>query len=175
MTTSHQKRRDTLSTSRSVRSGIDQGQPFDLYATPGYMVRRLHQIVVSLCHSHWGDLNLTPVQYACLIGIRAYPGIDQRGLARAIALDRSTSGTTVEQLERRRLITRLVSERDKRTKELFITETGASILRDAQRIAWEIQERLLQPLSPQDRDTFVRLLGQLVESNNELSRAPQQL
>ncbi len=152
--------------------GIDQDQPFDLYETPGHMVRRLHQIVVSLCSDQWGDLNLNTVQYGALLAVRRHPAIDQRSLARVIALDRSTTGSVVETLERRGLIFRQTSQRDRRNKELFITEAGADLMRKAHPIAWEIQDRLLQPLDKRDRKTFVRLLKTLVDANNDLSRAP---
>ncbi|MGH7003525.1 MAG: MarR family winged helix-turn-helix transcriptional regulator, partial [Alphaproteobacteria bacterium] len=110
-------------------TGIDQEQPFDLYETPGYLVRRLHQIVVSLCYEHWGDLAISPVQYAVLMAVRAYPGIDQRALSRAIAIDRSSIGTVSEQLERRGLIERRTGTRDKRNKALFLSAEGAALLR----------------------------------------------
>jgi MarR family transcriptional regulator, lower aerobic nicotinate degradation pathway regulator len=148
------------------------GEPFDLYETPGFLVRRLHQIVVSLCYEGWGDLDISPVQYGALMAIRAFPGIDQRGLSRTIAIDRSSIGAVGEQLERRGLIERRASTRDKRNKELFLTAKGVSLLRRAHPIAWEIQDRILAPLAPKERREFVRLLAKLVESNNALSRAP---
>ena len=152
--------------------GLDQERPFDLYETPGYLVRRLHQIVVSLCYEQWGDIAISPPQYAALMAVRAYPGIDQRGLSRAIAIDRSSIGAVSEQLERRGLIERRTGTRDKRNKELFLTAAGAALLRRAQPIAWEIQERLLQVLEKRERADFVRLLTKMVERNNDLSRAP---
>lgn len=154
------------------RKGIDQDEPFDLYQTPGHLVRRLHQIVVSLCYEGWGDLDVSPVQYGALMAIRAFPGIDQRALARAIAIDRSTTGTVSEQLERRGFIERRLGMRDKRNKELFLSAKGAALLRRAHPIAWEIQDRLLKPLEKRERAEFVRLLAKLVECNNALSRAP---
>ena len=113
----------------AARIGIDQAEPFDLYETPGYLVRRLHQIVVSACHEQWGDLSISPLQYAVLMAVRAFPGIDQRGLARAIAIDRSSVGTVSEQLDRRGFIERRVGTRDKRNKELFLTEAGGHATR----------------------------------------------
>jgi DNA-binding MarR family transcriptional regulator len=106
------------------------------------------------------------------MAIRRHPGVDQRGLARLIAFDRSTTGTVVEHLERRGLITRRTSRRDRRNKELFLSPAGAALLRKAHPIAWEIQDRLLQPLKKRERETFVRLLKTLVDANNDLSRAP---
>ncbi len=150
------------------------GEPFDLYETPGFLIRRLHQIVVSACSEGWGDLDLSPVQYGAMMAIRAFPGIDQRGLSRAIAIDRSSIGTVSGQLERRGLIARRTGRRDKRNKELFLTAKGAAVLRRAHPLAWEIQDRILAPLDAKERVDFVRLLAKLVESNNTLSRAPLQ-
>ena len=153
-------------------AGIDHDAPFDLYDTPGFVVRRLHQIVVSACYEGWGDLDISPVQYGALMAVRAFPGIDQRALARAIAIDRSSIGTVSGQLERRGLIARRKGTRDKRNKELFLTAKGAGVLRRAQPLAWEIQDRILAPLLAKEREEFLRLLAKLVENNNSLSRAP---
>ncbi len=78
------------------------------------------------------------------------------------------------QLERRGLIARRTGRRDKRNKELFLTVRGAAVLRRAQPLAWEIQDRILAPLPARERAEFVRLLAKLVERNNALSRAPLQ-
>lgn len=157
------------------RSGLDQDQPFDLYALPGYQVRRLQQIVTSACLMAWNGLNITPLQYAALMATRAYPGVDQRGLARAIAIDRSTVGTVVGQLENAKLLARRTGRRDRRNKEIYLTAKGAALLRKAHPIAWEIQDTYLGVLSDRERTTFVELLAKLVERNNHLSRAPMDL
>src|SRR5262245_33617065 len=157
---------------RPARKTAAAEERFDLYETPGFLVRRLHQIVVSLCYEGWGDLDISPVQYGALMAIRAFPGIDQRGLARAIAIDRSSIGTVSGQLERRGLIERRTGTRDKRNKELFLSAKGAAVLRRAHPLAWEIQDRILAPLDAKERRLFVALLAKLVESNNTLSRAP---
>jgi DNA-binding MarR family transcriptional regulator len=153
-------------------AGPDRDAPFDLYETPGFLIRRLHQIVVSACYEGWGDLDISPVQYGALLAIRTFPGIDQRGLSRAIAIDRSSIGTVSGQLERRGLIVRRKGTRDKRNKELFLTARGAAVLRRAQPLAWVIQDRILAPLKAGEREEFVRLLAKLVDTNNTLSRAP---
>lgn len=149
-----------------------RGEPFDLYETPGFLIRRLHQIAVSALREGWGDLDLSPVQYGALMAIRAFPGIDQRGLSRAIAIDRSSIGTVSGQLERRALIARRKGTRDRRNKELFLTAKGAAVLARAHPLAWEVHARILAPLRPKERAQFVRLLALLVERNNDLSRAP---
>ncbi|MGE4014530.1 MAG: MarR family winged helix-turn-helix transcriptional regulator, partial [Alphaproteobacteria bacterium] len=166
------RRTRTMPDKRAGESGLAQEQPFDLYVLPGYLVRRLHQIVTSTCLAAWNGLNVTPLQYAALMATREFPGIDQRGLARAIAIDRSTIGTVVGQLERSKWIVRRTSRSDRRNKEIYLTVQGAELLRRAQPIAREIQDRYLGVLTARERAAFVELLAKLVERNNHLSRAP---
>ena len=68
---------------------------------PGYAIRRLHQISVGIFLQEAGELGVTPVQYAALQVVGNQPGIDQRTLARSIALDTSTTGGVVDRLEAR--------------------------------------------------------------------------
>jgi DNA-binding MarR family transcriptional regulator len=154
------------------RKGIDQDQPFFLYTAPGHLVRRLHQIAVSIFLEQTRAFRITPVQYSALMAIRAFAGIDQRGLARVIAFDRSTIGSVVERLERRGLIVRETDRADRRYKALYVTPKGAQLLRDMEGAAHAVGETLLAPLGERDRRAFMRVLAKTVDLNNELSRAP---
>jgi DNA-binding MarR family transcriptional regulator len=156
----------------ATRKGIDQDQPFFLYDAPGHLVRRLHQIAVSIFLEQMRGFRITPVQYSSLVAIRAFPGIDQRGLARVIAFDRSTIGSVVERLERRGLVVREVDRADRRYKALYVTPRGAQLLREMEPGALAVGEKLLAPLSERDRKVFMRVVAKTVDLNNELSRAP---
>ena len=50
---------------------------------PGHLIRRLHQISVSLFAARMAEagLDLTSVQYAALVTVRENPGLDQATLA----------------------------------------------------------------------------------------------
>jgi DNA-binding MarR family transcriptional regulator len=165
------RRRGTRARAASKR-GIDQDQPFYLYTAPGHLVRRLHQIAVSIFLEETRGYRITPVQYSAMTAIRAFPGIDQRSLARVIAFDRSTIGSVVERLERRGLVSRETDRSDRRYKALYLTPKGAQVLRDMQPHVLMVGEKLLAPLSERDRKTFMRVVAKTVDLNNELSRAP---
>src|SRR5512147_214183 len=124
------------------KKGIDQDQPFFLYTAPGHLVRRLHQIAVSIFLEQTRAFRITPVQYSALMAIRAFAGIDQRRLAGVIAFDRSTIGSVVERLERRGLIVREIDRADRRYKALSLTPRGAQLLRDMEPAANAVGERL---------------------------------
>ena len=145
-----------------------------LDAQPGHAIRRLHQISVGIFHQETQDLNVTPVQYAILQTVRDLPGCDQRTLAGRIALDTSTTAGVVDRLGRG-LLVRNVSPEDCRVR-LLITLTRAGELLLAQTLPGmeRTQERILEPLSPEQRRQFMELLQLLVAENNDPSRAPSE-
>src|ERR1700738_260380 len=143
-----------------------------VYAAPGYLFRRMQQIAVAIfveeCRAH----DLTPVQYAALVAIHTHPGIDARRLSAVIAFDRSTLGNVIERLETKSLVERKPAREDKRVKVLYLTKSGAALLREIVPSVEAAQARMLQPLKPADRKTLLALLTQLVDLNNEASRVP---
>ncbi len=145
----------------------------ELYAQPGHLIRRAQQIAVAVFMDECAAVELTPVQYAALIAIREHPGIDATRLSALIAFDRSTLGNVLERLEARQLVQRYASEDDKRVKLLKLSEAAAALTERAEAAVLRAQERILKPLKPADRSKFMALLTQLVETNNEVSRAPQ--
>lgn len=144
----------------------------DIDQQPGHAIRRLHQISVGIFLQEAGDLGVTPVQYAALQTVGNQPGIDQRTLARNIALDASTTGGVVDRLETRGWLERRTSPEDRRARQLVLTLAGQQALADAVPVMLRAQEQILAPLSQPERAEFMRMLGELITQNNELSRAP---
>lgn len=144
-------------------------------AQPGHLIRRLHQISVGLFVQEMAELgedSITPVQYAALQTVVNTPGVDQRSLARAIALDASTTGGVVDRLEARGLLLRRASSSDRRVRLLHPTTEGLELLQRLVPVMLRAQERILAPLNAQQSEQFLGLLMQLVCANNEFSRAP---
>ena len=145
----------------------------DLHGTPGHLIRRAQQIAVALFMEECAELDLTPVQYAALVAVHEHPGIDATRLSALIAFDRSTLGNVLERLETRKLVQRYASPEDKRVKLLRLSPAGIAMLARASAPVMRAQQRILAPLKPSDRERLIVLLEQLVELNNEASRAPQ--
>ncbi|MCP3370117.1 MarR family winged helix-turn-helix transcriptional regulator [Bradyrhizobium cajani] len=143
-----------------------------VYAAPGYLFRRMQQIAVSIFMEECKAFDLTPVQYAALIAIHTHPGIDATRLSAVIAFDRSTLGSVIERLQAKDYIERKPAPEDKRIKLLYLTKSGAAILREIIPAVERAQARMLEPLKPADRKQLMGLLVQLVDLNNEASRVP---
>ncbi len=146
----------------------------DIYESPGHLIRRCQQISVSFFAEEMGELGLTPIQYASLLAIRDQPGIDQRGLSKIIAIDRSTVGTVLKTLENKALIHRTVPPDNQRIKTATISKAGEKLLLETTEAIAVVQRRLLEP-DEDEQAVFLRLLSKLVHVNNAHSRAPLDL
>ncbi len=144
----------------------------DFHSMPGHLIRRAHQISVAIFAEECADHNATPVQYACLSEIARQPGVDATRLASAVAFDRSTLGNVLERLEAKGWVDRRPSPEDRRVKLLYITQAGENLLEAIEPAVVATQKRLLKPLSAADRKLFMRLISEMVDGNNEISRAP---
>jgi MarR family transcriptional regulator, temperature-dependent positive regulator of motility len=146
----------------------------EIYASPGHVIRRLQQVAVSFFRDavQVRGLDITPVQYAALRAIAAYPGLDQAALAGAIAYDRATIGGVIERLEVKGLVRRSLSSQDRRVRVLFIEEAGKNLLTHLVPVVREIQEQILEPLTSEERSDFMRLSSKLADAGNERSPAP---
>ncbi|MDR7149894.1 DNA-binding MarR family transcriptional regulator [Hydrogenophaga palleronii] len=149
--------------------------PVDIDLQPGYAIRRLHQISVGIFLQSVGEGGVTPVQYAALQVVSNQPGIDQRTLARNIALDTSTTGGVVDRLEARGWLERRTSPEDRRARQLFLTRAGDQTLAETIPAMLRAQEQILAPLTERQRQVFMRMLQVLVTQNNDMSRAPSNI
>jgi len=146
----------------------------DLYARPGFLLRRGHQIAVGIFVQECAAIGLTPPQHGVLVVTGNAPGLDQAALARALGFDRATVGALVEALERRGMLRREGSAHDRRRKLLVLTPSGRAMLARSQKAVRRTSERLLAPLPAHERSLFVDLLGRLTDTLNAASRTPVQ-
>lgn len=144
----------------------------DVYTKPGYLFRRMQQIAVAIFVEECKAFGLTPVQYGALVAIRNHAGIDATRLSAVIGFDRSTLGSVIERLEAKGHIERKPAAEDKRIKLLYLTRSGAKLLRDIMPSVDHAQARILQPLKRAERKRLMALLTQLVDLNNDVSRVP---
>ena len=141
---------------------------------PGHLARRFQQIAVAvfLAEVSEAGFDLTPVQYAALATIRTNPGIDQITLAGLIAYDRTTITGVVDRLVQKGLLLRRASSRDRRARELQLTEQGRKTLRGITPAVEAAQRMLVRGLTDKEAAELMRLLRKAIASGNELSRAP---
>lgn len=141
---------------------------------PGHLARRFQQIAVAVFHAEVEETghDLTPVQYAALTAIKKHSGLDQVTLAALIAYDRTTITGVVDRLVQKGLVVRRANDRDRRVRELLITDEGQNILRGIEPAVQSAQRIMLRGLTTGEANEFLRLLRKAIAAGNELSRAP---
>ena len=141
-----------------------------LWARPGYLVRRLHQIHYALFFEECAAFDITPVQYGLLTTLAQNPDMDQNSLGRELGIDRTNVADVRNRLAKRGLVARERSRTDRRMVLWRLTPEGEKITAEMYEAMQRAQLKLMEPLRPEERNAFVTMLMRLVDGNNHLGR-----
>src|SRR5215467_7123123 len=144
----------------------------ELYRRPGFMIRRVHQIAVSLFIEETGKLGVTNRQYGILFVLKHRPGIDQISVANLLGLDRSTTGMVLKKLEEDGLVIRSVGVHDRRRHSLQLTRSGEKLLSELAEPARKAHARVLSVFTPREQTLFLALLDKFTRAFNDTTRVP---
>lgn len=149
-----------------------RGSLTSLWERPGYLIRRLHQIHVAIFLEECAEYGITPVQYAVMTALLNHPGADQVTIARDAAIDRTSVADVLARLAQRGLVRREAGKTDRRMRIAVLTAEGERIARDMEHASLSAQAKLMAPLPAAKHAQLMELMTELVEANNEFSRAP---
>ncbi len=113
------------------------------------------------------EFRVTPLQYSLLSALSELDAADQTTLAKAVALDRTTTTGALKRLESRGLIQRVTSAQDRRAQDCRMTPEGAALLAAMQAPAREAHEATIAALSADDRELLMELLERVVASHGD--------
>jgi DNA-binding MarR family transcriptional regulator len=107
---------------------------------------------------------LRSYHYRLLAALEEWGPVSQADLARSTSVDRSDVVTVLNELEQRGLIERAVDPRNRRRNIVSITRTGSTQLQLLDQVIDEVQERVLAPLSQNERRQLTKLLRKLADA-----------
>ena len=141
----------------------------EILGMAGHLIRRLNQISTQVfaVHMQEAGFDLTPVQFAALDAIHTHPGVDQARIAALIAYDRATIGGVIDRLDQKALVTRSVSPTDRRARVVSLTDKGEEVYAAALPIVAAFQGKILDGLSPDEQEHFLRLAEKTVLSASD--------
>ena len=142
-----------------------------LYARPGFLLRRAHQISAAVFEDACRDLALTPAQFGVLTVLQAHPGLTQSSLARALGFDKVTVLRVLRGLEGPGLVTRGPAGGNRRNVFVSLTGEGAQLLQQAQKPAEKAYRRLMAPLAREQQEQLLHLLQLLTGELEDEARA----
>ena len=108
-----------------------------------YLGRRFFQVAHAAAAEAHADIGLSPLEFGVLFQLHDRPGVDQNTLAERLALDRTTTSTTVFKLEHLGLIKRDVNDSDRRARMLRLAPAGVALFASHRPKAQAAQQRVL--------------------------------
>jgi DNA-binding MarR family transcriptional regulator len=124
----------------------------------GYFVRRLQVWVFHDFVRTLASLDIRPAQYAVLVVIEANTGLSQADVAERLGIERARLVRLLDGLERRGLIRRGASPRDRRSHALGLTREGHKELKRMKLLAAAHEANLARRLGAEKRATILASL-----------------
>jgi MarR family transcriptional regulator, lower aerobic nicotinate degradation pathway regulator len=134
---------------------------------PGFLIRRLHQIHVSLFQKSCAAFEITPLQYSLLSALAKRATADQTTLAADVALDRTTTTGTLKRLQLRGFVERAIQPQDRRAQICRLTKTGKSLLRQIEGSARAAHLETVADLSKPDQRRFIAMMQRIVAARSK--------
>jgi DNA-binding MarR family transcriptional regulator len=131
---------------------------------PGHLLRRAVQVMNMLWDEEVSH-TITSPQFAALNALYSEPNLDQRTLGQRISLDRSTMAEVVSRLSARGLIRTERDTRDGRRKTIMLTTKGLHSVQQLIPRTHAMTDRLVGALDARQRIELLRLLTQVVRTN----------
>ncbi|MBS2018108.1 MAG: MarR family transcriptional regulator [Deltaproteobacteria bacterium] len=110
-------------------------------------------------------IGVSTAQMGILEMLRAKPGLSQNELGEALAMDRTSIGAAVAQLETSGIVERLAHPTDGRSYAVRLTASGEDLAEKAAKRALVAQRRFLEPLGETERKQLFSILGKLLEAD----------
>lgn len=127
----------------------------------GHLIRRAHLRASAIFNAELGNHQLTTSQYFAMVWLFELGQLSKNHLAELSALDRATLQCEVKRLQALGMVEALPDSHDRRRIVLQLTPAGRTLVEDLQAQIEATNDKVLAPLSPNERDEFLRLLQRL--------------
>ncbi|MDA3644767.1 MarR family transcriptional regulator [Saccharopolyspora indica] len=136
--------------------------PARLTAKPSWLLSQLAVHGARLVTDGFAEAGARGYHYRILAALDEFGAASQADLGRRCNMDRSDVVAAINELAEQGAVERAPDPDDRRRNIVTATETGTQQLQRLDRALEEVQDDLLGPLPAEDRQTFTRLLAQLL-------------
>lgn len=133
--------------------GVAPARPRKIAAQPylrvGFLVHDVSRMRRTLFDQRLKDLNITRAQWSALAALsrRSDEGVIQADLARELEVGKVTIGGLIDRLEASGIVERRGDPADRRTRRVYITDTGYDIIEQMQSIGRELNSVIMAGLT----------------------------
>lgn len=140
-----------------------------LTRAPVPMARRLVQITTAIWAEACADESLSHVEFGTLSALQQNSKLDQISLAAWVGVDRTNIGLIIDGLEKSGFVERSVNPDDRRARRIAVTPAGKEAFIRQSRHTALAREKILAPLTAEERETFYDLLERIIAANEQYS------
>ncbi len=134
-----------------------------LMAKPSWLISEVSRLAHPLLTGKLAAAGSRGYHYRLLAALQEFGPASQASLGRHTAMDRSNVAAAVTELVSRGLAGRTPDPADRRRNVISITPAGTAHLRRLNELLAGVQDELVAPLSPAERQQLIRLLNRILE------------
>jgi DNA-binding MarR family transcriptional regulator len=144
----------------------EDARPATLMGKPSWLISEISRLAHPLLTDKLATAGSRGYHYRLLAALQEFGPASQASLGRRTAMDRSDVAAAVNELVGRGLAGRAPDPADRRRNVVSITPAGTAHLRRLEELLADVQDELLTPLSPAERQQLVRLLNRILEHHD---------
>ena len=141
----------------------DDAKPAVLTQKPSWLVSEVSRVAHRLLTGKLATAGSRGYHYRLLAALQEFGPASQAKLGRRTGMDRSDVVAAVNELVGRGLADRSPDPADGRRNIITITPAGTAHLRRLEELLDDVQNELLAPLSPAERQQLIHLLTRVLE------------
>ncbi|MER7892753.1 MarR family winged helix-turn-helix transcriptional regulator [Micromonospora sp. NPDC094482] len=138
-----------------------------LLTTPSWLLSQSAAHAGRLVSDGFAGIGARGYHYRILAALEELGPASQADLGRRGGIDRSDVVATVNELAAKNLVVRAPDPADRRRNVITLTPAGRRELRRMEKTLAGVQDTLLAPLTPTERDQLTRLLGKLLAHHRQ--------
>lgn len=139
---------------------------YKLRRSIGYRVTLATNAIHAMFAKKIEPLGIAPEQFGVLKMISEDNESTSSGIAEKLGKGKPTVTRALDALEKKGLIVRVESERDRRAKRIRLTAEGEKILTDVTPIAKRFNDTILKQLQPEEAEIFFKVLDTIHHTLN---------
>ena len=144
-------------------TAADDAKPAVLTQKPSWLVSEVSRVAHRLLTGKLATAGSRGYHYRLLAALQEFGPASQATLGRRTGMDRSDVVAAVNELVGRGLADRSPDPADGRRNIITITPAGTAHLRRLEELLDDVQNELLAPLSPAERQQLIHLLTRILE------------
>jgi DNA-binding MarR family transcriptional regulator len=144
----------------------EDARPATLMGKPSWLISEVARLAHPLLTDKLATAGSRGYDYRLLAALAEFGPASQASLGRRTAMDRSDVAAAVSELVGRGLAGRAPDPADRRRNVISITPAGTAHLQRLEELLAEVQDQLLTPLSPAERQQLIGLLSRILEHHD---------